>query len=769
MPNPNRNNENNLTEAKKNLTLYEQQFSFFHFDDEALDEQHRRFTEALHVLSEETDRYYTKDAQGNYPVLDEAAFAQFDNLYRQVYAAAASLKAELQQSNKRELSNNDESWKSAYGGLVDDLQDVLGRDLQHLHGIQRQGNETLPTLIEQARTHSYNIDGQRLEKVGGNMSSRLGMSIPGPDGERRGFFTESASRMTEEEEMEQLKRAAIAKNPKMEALLADFDLDAYLNAIDEGAFEDGVFDESVHFPESVGFMFGNRESFARMNEVYEDFNAYRRQVNLIHNKYDIQNRGKLGDNDRTDLRNCAMSTVADLLGMNGLLAHAEPVEITYTENGKRKTMKGSFMQSAEGEDPKRQVPGKGLLQPNAPLDSDTASLKQQLSDLQVLDYICGNIDRHVGNMFYKLDETDKAHPKLVGIQGIDNDASFSLRINSYNNMIAPENMTLIRRKTADLVMGLTPDMLKTMLRNFNLNQEQLDAVWTRTHELQQAIQAGKDFYRDKAANALVKHQLRVLEDEDFENFRIASLDVGDRHDLNYFKRVVDATNVSIDNYIDDEKTRLKKEAFDAHGAFFRHDDGGMKGLRKALKEADSVFRKRPEYQAVLDTAEALDQPDDSPILFRKRKDIEQKMAQIERCLEAVNAYAKHKRENYKREMQAARKKGEKAVRQCEEKYKGENSADAKRLRAVAKLKQRLVAWQEDGRKALQLKEELANLIKLRTADEFAERIRQEAENRKMKMPMNSMEKKFGTASAADKKTEFRQPVQQNDLKHSKNF
>lgn len=138
MPNPNNNNEDRMTEAKKNLYMYEQQMEIIRFDDAALNTQHRQFTEALHALSRETDRYYMRDEQGNYPVMDGAAFAQFDNLYRQVYGTAASLKAELEKSNERKLEHNDVVWKAVYGALVDSLQDVLGRDLQHLHSVQRQ-------------------------------------------------------------------------------------------------------------------------------------------------------------------------------------------------------------------------------------------------------------------------------------------------------------------------------------------------------------------------------------------------------------------------------------------------------------------------------------------------------------------------------------------------------------------------------------------------------------------------------------------------------
>ena len=762
MPNPNNNNENQMTEARKNLYMYEQQMEIIRFDDAALNTQHRRFTEALHALSRETDRYYTRDEQGNYPVMDGAAFAQFDNLYRQVYGTAASLKAELEKSNERKLEHNDRVWKAVYGALVDSLQDVLGRDLQHLHSVQRQGNETLPALIEQARIRSYDIDGQQLERVGGNLSSRLGFSIPGPEGEIRGFFTESVT-TTEMDEIRQLEEEMKERNPRLADLLTDFKQRTYFKVYEPGYLELDFLKE--HVSEEIGKeLFRNpKRSMALMDAEFRDFNEYLRRLNAIHTKYNTMDVGKLGDNDRVDLKNCAMTTVADLLDMKGLLAHATPVEITYTEDGKKKTKKGSFMQFAEGEDLNRQVPGKGLMQSDAPASIEASSLKRQLADLQVLDYICGNMDRNQGNMMYKLDESDKAHPKVVGVQGIDNDASFTTEEGRLHEMVAPSEMLVIRRRTAELVEGLTPDMLKTMLRNFNLKEEQLDAVWTRTRKLQEAIQSGRTYFEKLPKDELKQGQLHVLEDEDFDQLSMDKL--SPKNSDNYFGRIRDITDLAIGTYIAHKRDKLTNENLDAAADFFKHS-GEMKALQQELQEADSVFRKRPEYRTVLNCVEELSQADTTPLLHRKKNDIEQKMAQIEQGLAAANAYINHKQEDYNREMQAARGKGQKAVGQCEEKYKGKKSADARRIRAVAKLRQKLSQWKESGKRALQLKEDAEKFWRLQ-GEAYIDAIREEMEGKRTKVSVKSLREKFGMAEPAqERKTVFRQPAQQKEVKRS---
>ena len=47
------------------------------------------------------------------------------------------------------------------------------------------------------------------------------------------------------------------------------------------------------------------------------------------------------------------------------------------------------------------------------------SFQKDLSDLQVIDYLCGQTDRHAGNYYVKMDGNN-----MVGLTGIDNDLSF---------------------------------------------------------------------------------------------------------------------------------------------------------------------------------------------------------------------------------------------------------------------------------------------------------------------------------------------------------
>ncbi len=109
-------------------------------------------------------------------------------------------------------------------------------------------------------------------------------------------------------------------------------------------------------------------------------------------------------------RNTAMSTVADYLGLGKLIAGSRSFKLE--TNGK--VIEGVVQQKAEGLDTSTIRKGDEILditenEGNKAIDSP--ELKRQLSDLMVIDFICGNYDRHAQNMLYKTerDENNKVN------------------------------------------------------------------------------------------------------------------------------------------------------------------------------------------------------------------------------------------------------------------------------------------------------------------------------------------------------------------------
>ncbi len=806
MPNPNNQNEDQLTEVKKLMGSYEDMLNSLQFADAGLNALHVDFRTALHDLSAETDRYYVRDAEGHYPVMDARAFTRFEERYRNAYRAASAMETGLQHAGSRQLSDTDRGWRDVYGNIMDTVREVLGRDLQHLHSVQRHGNETLPSLIEQSRTHVYNVDGQEMGRFGGELSSRIAITVPGGNGAVRGFFTESVS-TNMKEETERIRRETLEKHPELANVLAKTQLENHIeNSILDGIkskWMEGENQDLLKWLKEVIPDQKVRDRLVTNGTMFSAFVSFMEQYGKLLRKYRAYDASDLGENNRMDQRNCAMSAIADLMGMQGLLAHAEPVQIQFTKDGKEQTLTGSFMHFAEGQDMSRQIPGHGLMNADAPVDGDTASAKKQMADLQVLDYICGNVDRHGKNLVYQLDESDPAHPRIVGIQGIDNDASFTTYTGDtfFTKMPLLSSMQAIRSQTAAVVEGLDRDILKTMLRNYTLTEEQLDAVWTRTQKLQEAIRDGREFYRDKPEGEFETEHLRVMDDDAFERVSLERLKRG-----SYFRVLNDVTSTTMYDYMKQLIAESQKQCLDSM-AVFNDQLRKIGDLQKDLKDADSMFRHKPEYSAVKHAVQTLSK---LPVLDMGKIEcqaIEERMPQLQAALKAADAYLSHKREEYTRETAAVTKKFNegriserdmrKDLNKIREKYNGQNSADARRIRAVENLKQTLSKCLEAGNTTIREEKEYR---RLREADSDVGRSR-EMRNRSSQQanrqpaaenPQNVQENQQPAAEnlqiapenrnrsgrrlsaselqtrlgdrEADKKTAFHQPAQQNKVK-----
>ena len=121
----------------------------------------------------------------------------------------------------------------------------------------------------------------------------------------------------------------------------------------------------------------------------------------------IEDEGGMANMSR---RNVATSRIAGLLGLGKLVAKSDTAEIYDEATGK--TIRGNLMDQAEGEEYDK-------IKDKLQQSEITSGFMRDIMNLQVLDMLCGQVDRHAGNMLYKIE-----NGKISGIQGIDNDASF---------------------------------------------------------------------------------------------------------------------------------------------------------------------------------------------------------------------------------------------------------------------------------------------------------------------------------------------------------
>lgn len=219
----------------------------------------------------------------------------------------------------------------------------------------------------------------------------------------------------------------------------------------------------------------------------------RNGANHASNKFHIlQDTGILVGRD-IGKRNVAVSATAELLGLGELVASAKPMILVDAENGRE--LNGVFMEKARGLDLNRQNREPLFFARN--IVWDTREAKLQLMSLQVIDWVCGNTDRHNANLFYDLQQGEDGVVRLMGVQGIDNDNSFGVKSvrelqESYGSEAAarilptPETMGFIRRQDAMTILHLEQKDLN--LRLFDLLEpDEIDSAWKRVLALQKAI------------------------------------------------------------------------------------------------------------------------------------------------------------------------------------------------------------------------------------------------------------------------------------------
>ncbi|MDD7177600.1 MAG: hypothetical protein SPG09_06595, partial [Lachnospiraceae bacterium] len=209
-----------------------------------------------------------------------------------------------------------------------------------------------------------------------------------------------------------------------------------------------------------------------------------------------------GGNANMSRRNVATSRMAHLLGLEHLVAESRTVDILDKATGQ--TVRGNLMDQAEGveiENVEQSLKDKKV----------SSGFIHDAMNLQVLDMLCGQVDRHGNNILYKADKEGIVY----GIQGIDNDASFGTNEDAvsgetwgrkdakvFDKDTGEMTIPYMDRQLADRIMALDPEMVRYVLRDL-LKEAEIDAAVKRLKVMQ-----------DHIPKALEKHKERFLEKED---------------------------------------------------------------------------------------------------------------------------------------------------------------------------------------------------------------------------------------------------------------
>jgi len=392
-------------------------------------------------------------------------------------------------------------------GMVSRLQTLISRDYDTVNEYKPEVLRSLKALQEDSRVVTIDLRNRNIKTLGHMTSTRIPMTIYGVNGKRRtGVFTKAVKTGVMGEYNAIVRRAAMGCSQDAADELMGMIPKMKKKFIDSGfkKFDDSNF--TVNDPQEVilgRFLVGAlsaRKNVGdrnlRSNEIRNLLKLCNVNVEKIPDKaVDVLTKGLnkliknpvnsiltaglvLPEGTRLDHRNSAMSAVAGLLGAGSLLARSDNVRCIDKDG---KMIEGTFMDFGKGLDLHGDPSLVRHLKVDPLSDADHRNnVIRSLVELQIIDYLCLNVDRHPGNLMYQVNQEGI----ITGIQGIDNDSSFGRRRCS---QIENAKLKVISKRMADKVMKLSPEMLRFALRGRGLADAEVTAAVNRLNDLKVLI------------------------------------------------------------------------------------------------------------------------------------------------------------------------------------------------------------------------------------------------------------------------------------------
>jgi len=487
------------------------------------------FAAYCEVLVSKINTFYTKDSETDEYI--KMSVQDKDDLLKTYNQVSESIQ-KIQ--NNKEISKN----ASDVFETANFINNYISDDIRTLVKIDKE--VVLPEAIEETRTKELEVSENQISTVTGNMTRRLLINQDG----KQSIFTEN-NNVTKQQILDRMKEKYIKGCPKYKEFyknLCDATSCKYMLSISYNLEydENGVpnlprGELKVKNPALYDLLdskgsFKALAKFRKDPDFYASLIAFSKDAKLVDNVQAFyEDQLKLNKKDPIDERNSGMSVVAELLGYKHLMVHTEPAKLKI--NGITKT--GNLMDFAVGKDIYNLKPD-DIMNKMGTVDFEkNGDFKKQLADLQVLDYICGNQDRHSGNIFFQV--TDKGVP--TGIMGIDNDCSFpeTDEHHMYGCGTTPgyANLNVISESMANKMKSITPAMFeyslkglkisdkaqKLALKRFTILQNMLNDP-TRcnvAHNMRGLVKNPLDRCKEKTA------KINIIPDNDWANFTIPGL------------------------------------------------------------------------------------------------------------------------------------------------------------------------------------------------------------------------------------------------------
>lgn len=376
------------------------------------------------------------------------------------------------------------------------LNRLLVQNRNQLMGLSPENLPPLAGVLGGMKGSKVEFNNRSQKTVGGVMSSREPVEYTDENGIRhRGFFTADVAERSEQYDAERLFLKYKQNYPAYGKVLSklfiyydNFKLTSFYTMLNTAPPKDSGILSLNQFIDKARFISSAVKKDVKFREILENLAV---EVGKNFNRHGILEEAGIETGDKVASRACAMSDVARELGFPGLLTESKKITIKRGD----KEIKG-VMTEAAGLD----MADFAYMLYTDPfytkMDRKQLNSKEMLSslaDLQILDYLCGNTDRHSNNFFLKQDFSDPEHPKLLGVLGIDNDNSFgTITEGGVQNLAQPSDLKIITPKMAAAIEKMTADDLFNLLKPYEFRTEQVNAAKARLADLQDMIRLGRE-------------------------------------------------------------------------------------------------------------------------------------------------------------------------------------------------------------------------------------------------------------------------------------
>ena len=434
----------------------------------------------------------------NHPdrIMSETEFRQLNLSYRAVQNACRSY-LRSDQLNKFEKDRVK---------IIKDISNVLEKDMDQLRRCDPKQPGSLADIISRARSHTIVINSKDIKAMGAVLSSRIPLKTPSG---KKGFFTADVAYDPDakwNENVDKCMNAIGNKYPESRKYLEKLKTDREFQMEFRDVCPPATIEEYIAFGmeyavddklAGVAVAIGISDSEEDAKNIIDGSDLLRkalidfiRDMVPVISQIGIMEEAGIKKGTTISGRNCAMTDMAKLLGCEGLLANSS--HMTVMIDGR--PVKGVFMETIEGTDINRLKEDDPILNADASL-SENPEVLAQITDLQVFDFICCNVDRHMGNMIYDIGKNDNGKVVLKGIKGIDNDCAFGIPDVSSNvkvkQMVKPEKMQFIRESMVKKLKDIkSKSTLRYRLSGNGLTNEEIDAAWERLVMVRKAAKKG---------------------------------------------------------------------------------------------------------------------------------------------------------------------------------------------------------------------------------------------------------------------------------------